>query len=358
MITMRTFLFILIASVVTVSCQSDKNHSTDVQKAVRVEVKAPATPDGEGYFAASGSIESEHFANISTRAMGYVSKVYVKVGEKVRKGQLLIDINSDEIDAKKAQATAGLKQAQAQMDLAEKDFNRYQELFREKSASQKELDDVTLQYEVAMSNYERAKQVQNEIEALMAYSHIRAPFSGVITSKSIKMGDMANPGQNLMSLEAPGKFVANAMVPETSIEHVEKGQPVKVFVKSTGNSLEGEVSEVSKSSLNSGGQYQVKIELKQTEQNNLFSGMYVSALFPVEGGGSKNLFVEKSAIVTRGELDGIYTVSESGTAILRWLKLGQEMGDQVEVLSGIKAGEEYIVSNEGKLYNGVRITKQ
>jgi RND family efflux transporter MFP subunit len=229
------------------------------------------------------------------------------------------------------------------------------------SITGKRINGFTVKAYEALKNYSwdgNVRELQNEINALMAYSHIRAPFSGVITSKSVKMGDMAKPGHNLMSLEAPGNFVANVMVPETSIEFVKKGQPVMVYVKSTGSSLEGKVSEVSKSSINSGGQYQVKIDLDQTREEKLFSGMYVSSVFPVEGAGSKNLFVDKAALVTRGELDGIYTVSESGTAILRWLKLGQEMGDQIEVLSGIKAGEEYIVSNEGKLYNGVRITKQ
>ncbi len=110
--------------------------------------------------------------------------------------------------------------------------------------------------------------------------------------------------------------------------------------------------------MNSGGQYLVKIELPGSGLDNLFSGMYVSAVFPVSGQGSKKILIDKSAILTKGELDGIYTVSESGTAILRWLKLGQEIGEQVEVLSGISEGEEYIVSAEGKLYNGVNITKQ
>lgn len=351
-------MILIMAAVITTGCQSEKKSNTDALQSVSVQVKTPVVPEGEGYFSASGTIESEHFARLSTRMMGYVSKVYVSVGDRVRKGQLLIDINSDEIDAKKAQALAGLSQAEAQLAVAEKDYQRYEKLFSENSASQKEFDDMTLQYKMARANYERARQVENEIDALMAYSHIRAPFSGVITSKSIKMGDMAQPGQALMSLEAPGKFEANAMVPETSIEHVEKGQKVTVLVKSSGKSVQGTVSEVSKSSLNSGGQYLVKIELPKSGLDNLFSGMYVSAVFPVSGEGSKKIFVDKSSILTRGELDGIYTVSESGTAILRWLKLGQEMGDQVEVLSGIAEGEEYIVSAEGKLYNGVKINKQ
>lgn len=354
---MRTIILILLTVVLTLSCQSDKGDASGTSSAVKVEVKSPSTPDGEGYFTASGNIESEDFARLSTRNMGYVSRVYVKVGDQVRKGQLLIDINSDEIDARKAQAAAGLSQAEAQLAVAKKDFDRYQKLFQEKSASQKELDDITLNYKIAQGNYERAKQMENEINAVMAYSHIRAPFSGVITSKSVKMGDMAMPGQPLLSLEAPGAFVATALVPETSIEFVKKGQPVKVYLKSSREPIHGVVGEVSTSSQNSGGQYLVKINLPGSSKEKLFSGMYVSTVFPVAGKSSKSLYVDKEALVHRGELDGIYTISESGTAILRWLKLGQEIGDQVEVLSGLKADEEYIVSSEGKLYNGVNVTK-
>ena len=303
---MRTILILMAIASMFVGCQSEKHNQDDSMSAVKVVLKSPAAPEGGAYFKVSGSIESEHFASLSTRNMGYVSRVYVKVGDKVRKGQLLIDINSEEIDAKKAQAQAGLKQAEAQLSVAEKNFERYTELFNQNSASQKELDDITLQYEIAKANHERALQIENEIDANMAYSHIRAPFSGVITSKTVKMGDMARPGQTLMSLEAPGKFVARALVPESSIEHVEKGQEVTVFVKSLGQSLEGTITEVSGSSLSSGGQYMIKMDLEDVKDIKLFSGMYVSVLVPTPGKGtSKSLFVDHNAIVHKGELDGI-----------------------------------------------------
>ncbi len=355
---MRTFIIIMAAAWMLTSCQSEKNNQSDASSAVSVVVKSPAEPDGGAFITASGSVESEHFARLSTRNMGYVSKVYVKVGDPVRKGQRLLDINSEEIDAKKAQAQASLTQAKAQLTVAEKNYERYRKLFEEKSASQKELDDMTLQYEMAKANYERTQQIEKEIDAMMAYSHIRAPFSGVITSKNVKMGDMARPGQPLMSLEAPGAFVARAMVPESSIESVKKGQRVTVFVKSLGKTLEGKVTEVSASSQDSGGQYLVKVDLEMIDEVKLFSGMYVSVMIPVPGQGSQSLFVDQSALVRKGELDGIYTISESGTAILRWLKLGQHMGDQVEVLSGLNPDERYIASSEGKLYNGVKVTSQ
>lgn len=355
---MRTMIIILAIALTFAGCQSEKSDQKSTDSAVKVVLKSPVTPEGGGFFTASGSIESEHFASLSTRNMGYVSHVYVKVGDKVKKGQRLIDINSEEIDAKKAQVKAGLKQAEAQLTVAEKNYNRYKELFDKNSASQRELDDMTLQYEIAKANYERTLQMENEINAMMAYSHIRAPFSGVITSKSVKMGDMARPGQNLLSLEAPGKFVARAMVPENSIEKVDQGQQVNVFVKSLGESVQGTISEVSTSSQNSGGQYMIKIELQGAEKVKLYSGMYVSVMIPVPGQSANSLFVDQNAIVHKGELDGIYTVSESGTAILRWLKLGKDVGDQVEVLSGLAQGEKYIASSEGKLFNGANIKNQ
>lgn len=356
---MRAFIIIMAITTILAGCQSEKNNLVESGSAVKAVLKSPSTPEGGDYFTISGSIESEHFASLSTRNMGYVSRVYVKVGDRVRKGQLLIDINSEEIDAKKAQAQAGLKQAEAQLSVAHNNFERYTELFNENSASQKELEDITLQYEIAKASHERALQIENEINAMMAYSHIRAPFSGVITSKIVKMGDMARPGQTLMSLEAPGKFVARALVPESLIENIEKGQDVTVFVKSLGKSLKGTITEVSGSSLNSGGQYMTKMDLEEVDDLKLFSGMYVSVLVPAPGKtASKSIFVDQNALVQKGELDGIYTVSESGTAILRWLKLGQRMGDQVEVLSGLAEGEKYIVSSEGKLFNGAKIANQ
>lgn len=356
---MRIFMILTAISLIVSGCQSAKEEQKSDSSEVKVVLKVPASPQEGNYFTLSGSIESEHFASLSTRNMGHVTGVYVKVGEQVRKDQLLLDINSDEIDAKKAQTQAGLQQAAAQLKVAEKNYKRYAALFEKKSASQKELDDITLQYEIARAGYEQALQMDKEVDANRAYSHIRAPFSGVITSKNIKVGDLARPGQPLMSLEAPGKFVANAWVPESLIEQVDKGQEVGVVIKSLGKSLKGKITEVSSSSLNSGGQYLIKMDLDEAEEFKLYSGMYVSVLVPASGMGHSNgLFVDKSALVERGELMGVYTASESGTAILRWLKLGQTNGEQIEVLSGLTAEEKYIVSSEGKLFNGARIATQ
>ncbi len=128
-----------------------------------------------------------------------------------------------------------------------------------------------------------------------------------------------------------------------------------MLVKSIAQTVKGKVTAVSSSAQSTGGQYLVKISLQQ-KPKELRSGMFATVSFPVVGKSvSQMVTVPVSALVKQGELIGIYTVSQSNTAILRWLRLGQKFGDNVEVLSGLSADENYILSAEGKLYNGAKI---
>ena len=115
---------------------------------------------------------------------------------------------------------------------------------------------------------------------------------------------------------------------------------------------------MSTSAKNTGGQFLVKIDLDKTDAN-ILSGMFTTVQFPVERKAkSAMVLIPNEAIVTNGQLSGIYTVSQSNTAMLRWLRLGRTFGDQIEVLSGLNADEAYIVSAEGKLFNGAKISIQ
>jgi len=290
--------------------------------------------------------------------MGYVNKVHVNVGDKVRKGQLLASINNADLQAKRAQVNAGITEATAAFNNAQKDYNRFKNLFAENSASQKEMDDMIANFEMAKARLESAKQMKNEVNAQFTYSNITAPFSGTITSKTIEAGNMANPGMPLISIETPGAFEVMAMVPESEIAEIKNGTKVDVLVKSISQTIKGKVTEVSTSAKNTGGQYLVKIALDKTDAN-IMSGMFTTVQFPVERKAKAAMvLVPTEAIVTNGQLSGVYTPSQSNTAMLRWLRLGRTFGDQVEVLSGLNANEAYIVSAEGKLYNGAKISIQ
>ena len=350
---------ILGATILISSCGSeDKKVVTDNSSAITVKTKTVSENNNSPFLSVSGKIEAVKSANISTRMMGYVDNIYVGVGDKVRNGQLLMSVNNADVSAQLAQVNAGITEAEAAFKNAEKDYNRFTTLFKENSASQKELDDITANYKMAKARLESAKQMRNGVNAQMDYANIRAPFDGVVTNKFINAGDMANPSMPLLEVESPGKYQVLAMVPESEILAIKNDSEVTVEIKALNKNVLGKVTEVSTSSKNTGGQYLVKVIIDKTDAQ-LLSGMYATVQFPVaRKTTSSAVMIPIESIVKNGQLTGIYTVSQSNTALLRWLRLGRTFGDQVEVLSGLSADEQYIVSAEGKLFNGAKIANQ
>tara|TARA_R110000850_G_scaffold277058_1_gene421809 strand:- start:26123 stop:27199 length:1077 start_codon:yes stop_codon:yes gene_type:complete len=340
------------------SCgNSEKETATDSRTAIQVTTKAPAAGSGNN-LTVSGEVVAVNNATLSTRMMGYVNRVHVKIGDKVNQGQLLISINNSDLQAKRAQVNAGINEAQVAFNNAKRDFERFTALFAQNSASQKELDDMTANYEMAKARLESAKAMKAEVDAQFAYSNITAPFSGVVTNRFVEAGAMANPGMPLLAIEAPGNFEVRATVPEMAIGQIKTGETVEVHFKSIDKSITGKVTEVSSSSSMTGGQYPVKIALDKNDA--LKSGMYATVQFPVAQTNDtpQLVTVPQEAIVTQGDLRGVYTVSQQNTAMLRWLRLGRSFGNEVEVLSGLNAEEAIIVEAEGKLYNGVKVEVQ
>ena len=341
-----------------VSCAKDNKKMLDDTAAITVKVNTINDDVNNPFLTASGSIQAVKSANLSTRMMGYVTKTPVNIGDKVKEGQLLVAINNSDLTAKLSQINASITEATAAYTNAEKDFNRYKNLFGENSASQKELDDMTAHYNMAKARLEGAKQMKNEIESQFAYVNIRAPFSGVVTNRFVNEGDMANPGMPLIALESPNSFEVVARVPESEISKIKSGTIVNVFVKSINQMIKGKVTEVSSSAKNTGGQYMVKVALDKTEVS-ILSGMFVTVQFPIDvQEKTESVLIPNDAIVKNGQLSGVYTISDENTAILRWLRIGSTFGDKVEVLSGLSSNETYIISADGKLYNGANVTIQ
>ncbi len=356
----KVYLLSLVATTLLFSCAKESKKINEQAQAIVVQVQNSSAENQGGYVSASGTIESENSANLSTRMMGFVTKVQVKVGQKVSKGQLLISINTADLQAKKAQVEASILQATAAYSNAKKDFDRFTTLFAQQSASQKELDDMTSRYEMAKAGLEAAKQMRNEVQAQFSYANITAPFAGEVTNTFVKEGDMANPGMPLVSIEGAQHFQVTTRVAESDIAEIKAGMKANVLVKSTQQTLNANVIEVSGSAKNTGGQYLVKLNISQVP-TTVRSGMFVNVVFPVAhktntaATTSDKVLVPKNALVNQGQLTGIYTIGNQNTAILRWLRLGKVYGDQVEVLSGLAANEPYILTAQGKLYNGASV---
>ncbi|MCO5725398.1 efflux RND transporter periplasmic adaptor subunit [Robiginitalea marina] len=355
------FLLTLAATLFSSGCgDSSTPDANGNMSPVAVRVVPTGAGQEPAFLTISGKVEAGQSARVSTRMMGYITRIHARVGETVNEGQLLVSLQNEGLQAKTAQARAGVAEAKAAYENARKDFERFQNLYASESASQKELDDMAARFEMAAARLNAAREMENEVEAEGSYVRIRAPFSGVITQKYAEEGDLASPGMPLLGLENPGRFKVSALVPENEVSRVREGDTARVLIKSLGLQVPGTVSELSSSAMATGGQYRVTISLPKPVEG-LRSGMYASVRFPGQpkaGPARGSLLIPREAIVTQGQLTGVYTVSQSQTALLRWLRLGREYGEQVEVLSGLRPGETLIISAEGKLYNGAPLRIQ
>ena len=343
-----------------ISCSSKENKDlVEKDAAINVTVSKPSSNNNNS-IDVSGQVEAGTSANISTKVMGYITKMNVKVGDNVSRGQLLVTINSDDIAAKKAQTNSMVIEAEAAYKSAQKDLERFTNLYKQQSASAKELDNITLQYNIAKSRVESAKQMSNEVSSLFNYTNLTAPFSGTITQKNAEAGSMATPGMPLLILEQKGSYQISVAVPENAIAQVHQNADATVSIGSINKILKGRVTQINQSSSFTGGQYIVKIGISEADKNGLYAGMYANVSIPIISkekvqNTSDIVLVPKSSIENKNELTGIYTISSNNTALLRWVRLGKSFGDKVEIISGLDKNEEFIIHADGKLYNGVPI---
>ena len=338
------------------ACSSKAPKTATNETPINVNVTFPSRADSTT-ITVSGQLSAQNSAEISTRMMAFVDKIYVKLGDKVNAGQTLIQLNADELDAKKAQAAAQIATAELAAQNANKDYQRFKTLHTQESVSDKELENIELHQRVAASQLQMARQALKEIESMLTYTKIKAPFSGTVTQKMIDEGSMAKPGMPLLRMEKHNEMEVTATIPESEINHVSLGESVEVEVKVLGITLSGVISELSSSASMNGGQYAMKVSLPEKKDAQLLSGMYVSVRLPRKSPStvSNHLLIDQSSLIHREQLHGVYVVNENQQAILRWLRLGKTYGQQVEVLSGLKENERIIVNAKGNLYNGRKV---
>lgn len=353
-------IFITFAVLFFNACSSNKKEvNTDTESAVTVTVIKPVT-DQQQDINLSGQIEASQSVNISTRVMGFITMLKVKVGDHVSKGQLLATISNQDIVARRAQTDAMISEATAALGNAQKDYDRFTALYKQQSATAKEVDNVTLQYNAAKARLDGAKQMRNEVNAMLGYTSLTAPFAGIVTQKLAEQGNMASPGMPILTIEQSGSYQVSASVPENTISQVKQGAAANIKIDALNKNINGTITQINQSSQFTGGQYIVKISVPDAAKKDLYAGMYANVTIPMTKSqlptsSSNTVLVPFASIVQKDQLTGLYTVGNNNTALLRWVRLGKTYGDKVEVLSGLEKNEPFIVSADGKLYNGVPV---
>jgi RND family efflux transporter MFP subunit len=329
-------------------------------------------------YEATGTVRARTGAVLSSKVMAYVRQVAVQVGDHVREGQLLVTLDSQDLDTNVRRAEAadaevvsaipeadnGVAGAKANLDLAQSTFKRMEELASKKSISNQEFDESSARLKAAQAAYEMARskraqldskraEVQQEIRAatiMRDYTRISAPFSGVVTAKSVEPGNLAAPGAPLLTIESEGAYRLEASVDESRLPFVKIGQAVEVALESLDRQLNAHVSEIEPSVDAASRAYIVKIDLPSMP--NLRSGMFGRARFPV--GAHRVVTIPPHALVERGQLQSVFAI-EDGFARTRLVTTGERGQAAVEVLSGLSEGEKLVSPVPSGLADGARV---
>lgn len=310
-----------------------------------------------------GQIVADRRTEVSTKITGRVKDVYVKEGDHVQAGKLLLRLDGEEIEAQISslefqmyQAEQSLKSALANYEAIKKTFDRYSALLREGAITQQEFDQISAQLASAKAQVEQAKagikavqQQRRAVASNLRYIAISAPFSGYVVSKSVNSGDLALPGRPLLILEAP-PYLFEVYLPEKFVGRIDIGNRYKVFIPSLNRSFEGTVVELSPALDPTTKTFRVKLKL--INATDVKSGMYGNLLIPEK---KKVLLVPESAIVQRFDFTGVWVVKEDNTLELRYVKLGEKRGDKYEVMAGLKQGERIVVNGTERACDGCKI---
>lgn len=356
--------------IVTAGCHSSESDATaGTVQSVQARVVRSQQEQVPVSLRSTGTVHAGETSVISAQVMAQIRQVLVRVGDSVRAGQTLVVLDDAALRAQFEQAEAGVKvasnseaAAQTNAALASSTLDRYKQLQSEKSVSPQEMDEVSRRSEAAAANVEAlraqtvAAQAQEKgVRTMMGYSHLVAPFAGVITMRTADPGTMALAGVPLLQLDKAGALQLDASVDESAIGGIHKGMKVPVVIdgEPSANST-GTVSEIDPAADPSSHSFLVKINLPSSTQTR--AGMYGAAEFT--HGTREAILIPRTAVVSRGSLSCVYVVDSQGVAQLRTLTLGAFHGELVEVLSGVSAGEMLVDQPADRDLAGKRIEAQ
>ncbi len=334
-------------------CNDEKPATHAVAKEVACETATAELATLPVTVGAVASVEPAVRAHVSTRMMGWVSRIHVREGDAVRAGQALLSIDDKDLRARREQAEAGVREAEAVVANAEATAARFRNLHERKAVSKQQLDDVTTGLERARAGLAQAQAARAEAGVHLGYLNLVAPAAGVVTRRMVEVGDMASPGQPLMYVDQLDRLKVVAAVGERDVSLIAAGDTARIAVTSLdGAVFAAPVARVIPSANPGSRTYDVELYLEHPDPR-LRPGMF--ARVDLTTGERRGVLVPRSALVVRGQLTGVFLADDDGTARLRWVRLGDERDGMVEVLSGLSGGETVVTGSAAPLNEGDRV---
>ncbi len=320
-------------AVLAVACKSDDKAGTAQQAKPQVKIAKVTSkdiPQAETYTA---TVESDVKNDIAPNTPYRIEKIYVDVGDNVRQGQVLVQLDA-----------SNLQQLKLQVENQKIEFNRTSQLYQVGGASKAEYDNAKLQLDV----------LSTQLKQLMQNTQLTAPISGVVTARNYDSGDMYSQGQPVLTIEQinPVKVMVN--ISEVYYKKVFKGMPVDIELDAyEGETFYGKVTIVYPTVDQSTHTFPVEVTINNSSQK-VRPGMFARAT--VNFGDKNHVLVPDEALVKQiGAGDRYVYIYKNGKVSYNKVELGKHIGTQYEILSGVNPGDDVVIAGQSRLANGKEV---
>ncbi|MDR3722841.1 MAG: efflux RND transporter periplasmic adaptor subunit [Candidatus Acidoferrales bacterium] len=303
-----------------------------------------------------GNIQAFTDSPIYARTNGYLKKWYVDIGARVTAGQLLADIETPEVDQQLDQARADLNTAQANYRLSEITASRYQDLLKTDSVSKQDVDNANGDFEAKKAMVASAQYNVKRLEELQSFEKIYAPFEGVITARNTDVGHLINsgaggPATELFHIASLRNLRVYVNVPQQYSQAAKPGILADLTLQEfPGRRFPGKLVRTAEAIDPASRTLLVEVDV-ENPRGEIFAGAYTEVHLKVPT-GVPALILPVSALTFHSEGLQVGTVQNGNRASLTKITLGRDLGNEVEVVSGLTAGDSVITNPPDSLIEG------
>jgi multidrug efflux system membrane fusion protein len=299
-------------------------------------VASSASAETAGY---DGVVEAVRQTVIAAQVAGAVVALPVKAGDRVKAGQVLLRLDARAAEQQAGAAAAQVQAARATQDAATKEFERQKQLFHTNYISQAALERAEAQYKSAQAEAAAQVATAGAARTQSGFYVVKAPYDGIVSNVSVVLGDMAMPGRALLTVYDPGALRITAAVPQTAaLRLAAQGPAPQAELPGVASARIAPVRWQLLPAVDP-ATHTLELRLDLPPGTAAAPGLFARAWLPGSAGDTPRLSVPAQAVVRRAELSGVYVIGADGRPLLRQVRLGPTRGEQVEVLSGLGAGE-------------------
>jgi RND family efflux transporter MFP subunit len=330
---------------------------TEQGQKIFVATVHPTPSKSAGALTLPATLRGDNETPIYARVSGYVRAFQADIGAPVKKGQVLAELDTPELDQQVAQASAQLEQAKANVVLGDAALKRWKLLFSQNSVAKQDLDTKQNAYDTAVALQNAAAAYLKQLQETTSFKHVQAPFDGVITARNVDVGNLITAGSTgsaLFTMARPDPLRVAIDVPQAYALGVKVGDQVDVTqAELPGQKFPGKISRIAGAIDTTTRSQRVELALPNPE-GKLTPGAYVQVTLPLTPKGP--LSIPANTLLFRAEGPSVAVVDAEGIARLRPVSVVNDLGATLEISQGVAAQDRIVVNPPDSLVDGVRVT--